>query len=206
MNVSTLELNCYFLHLKVSITSKRVMVRSASCSPVARLLLIPRAHSSPFCSAFSQLLCQCDDHCTENNAYGAVLAAFFAQGEINWQKESILRDLRQLLHVSDERHRFHFGRLVTNEQLMALATKSNNGKRFEFSRVRAIRALFSLIAPQDISEGEVHASCSSARRTGWKVRHRERRREETVRISCPSARPHHLFHSLYSYCLPLPLS
>jgi len=41
----------------------------------------------------------------ELEAYASVLAAFRAQGELTWKKETILGDLRGTLKISDERHR-----------------------------------------------------------------------------------------------------
>jgi hypothetical protein len=38
---------------------------------------------------------------TEYGAYSAVLSAFWAQGELNWSKESFLVDLRHALHIDE---------------------------------------------------------------------------------------------------------
>jgi hypothetical protein len=41
----------------------------------------------------------------EVEAYASIVAAFRAQGDLTWKKESILQDLRAVLKISDERHR-----------------------------------------------------------------------------------------------------
>eukprot|EP01117_Protostelium_nocturnum_P004153 TRINITY_DN1545_c0_g1_i1.p1 TRINITY_DN1545_c0_g1~~TRINITY_DN1545_c0_g1_i1.p1 ORF type:complete len:310 (+),score=112.90 TRINITY_DN1545_c0_g1_i1:166-1095(+) len=47
----------------------------------------------------------------ENEAYAAVLTAFRVQGELTWEKESLLQDLRYHLKIADERHRVETKRL-----------------------------------------------------------------------------------------------
>jgi len=41
----------------------------------------------------------------EMEAYAGVIAAFRAQGELTWKKDSVLQDLRAMLKISDERHK-----------------------------------------------------------------------------------------------------
>lgn len=46
----------------------------------------------------------------ELEAYAAVVLALRAQGELTWKKEQLLHDLRQVLKISDERHRMEITR------------------------------------------------------------------------------------------------
>jgi hypothetical protein len=43
-------------------------------------------------------------HALENDAYELVAKAFYGQGPLTWKKESVLRELRSVLHISEEKH------------------------------------------------------------------------------------------------------
>ncbi|KAL6078401.1 ENT domain-containing protein [Balamuthia mandrillaris] len=57
----------------------------------------------------------------EVEAYCAVLSAFRAQGELTWKKESIMQDLRDILRISEERHRMEIKRVREDEALAEIA-------------------------------------------------------------------------------------
>lgn len=66
----------------------------------------------------------------EMDAYTLTLAAFFAQGELTWQKEGILGDLRQMLRISEEHHQREIQRIWANPSLCALARIQNGGREY----------------------------------------------------------------------------
>jgi len=57
----------------------------------------------------------------ETEAYCALISAFRAQGELTWKKASILEDLRQILKISDERHKLELERVREDENLFIIA-------------------------------------------------------------------------------------
>jgi hypothetical protein len=65
----------------------------------------------------------------EVDAYCAIISVFRAQGELTWKKESILQDLRQLLRISDDRHKMELKRVREDENLAEIA-KLNSGFSF----------------------------------------------------------------------------
>eukprot|EP01087_Luapelamoeba_hula_P019784 TRINITY_DN6611_c0_g1_i1.p1 TRINITY_DN6611_c0_g1~~TRINITY_DN6611_c0_g1_i1.p1 ORF type:complete len:226 (-),score=51.82 TRINITY_DN6611_c0_g1_i1:104-781(-) len=57
----------------------------------------------------------------ENEAYCAVISAFRAQGELTWQKENVLHELRLLLRIADERHKLEIKRVRQDASLAEIA-------------------------------------------------------------------------------------
>eukprot|EP01102_Stenamoeba_stenopodia_P020016 TRINITY_DN767_c0_g1_i1.p1 TRINITY_DN767_c0_g1~~TRINITY_DN767_c0_g1_i1.p1 ORF type:complete len:444 (-),score=109.73 TRINITY_DN767_c0_g1_i1:72-1403(-) len=57
----------------------------------------------------------------EIEAYSAVISAFRAQGELTWQKDRILQELRSVLKVSDEKHRLELLRVESDDTLNEIA-------------------------------------------------------------------------------------
>lgn len=43
-------------------------------------------------------------HCLELNAYQSALAALYASGPLNWEQETLLTNLRLMLHISNDEH------------------------------------------------------------------------------------------------------
>jgi len=62
----------------------------------------------------------------ELEAYASIVTAFRSQGELTWKKESILQELRNILKISDERHKIEVKRAEES-----LSSTANKGKGFE---------------------------------------------------------------------------
>jgi phosphoenolpyruvate synthase/pyruvate phosphate dikinase len=61
----------------------------------------------------------------ENNAYGYIIKAFCAEGELTWEKQNIIDQLKIIFHITEERHRLE---LKKNEENQIIKNISQNCK------------------------------------------------------------------------------
>lgn len=59
--------------------------------------------------------------CTELETYSRVISTFRAQGGLSDAKVRILRDLREVFHISQERHKAEARRVANDERLCTVA-------------------------------------------------------------------------------------
>ena len=58
---------------------------------------------------------------TEVTAYGAVVSALQAQGELSWEKQKLIDRLRDVFHISNERHQAEISRAETDPKIQQIA-------------------------------------------------------------------------------------
>lgn len=60
---------------------------------------------------------------TELESYSHIISVFRAQGSLSEPKAKLLEELRQLFHITQERHRAEVRRAANDEQLCTIAEK-----------------------------------------------------------------------------------
>ncbi|XP_037048053.1 BRCA2-interacting transcriptional repressor EMSY [Bradysia coprophila] len=60
---------------------------------------------------------------SELEAYSQVISTFRAQGSLNEKKSKILKDLREIFHINDDRHKAEIRRATNDEELCTIAER-----------------------------------------------------------------------------------
>lgn len=60
---------------------------------------------------------------TELEAYSQVISTFRAQGSLNEKKSKILKELREIFHINEDRHKAEIRRASNDEELCTIAEK-----------------------------------------------------------------------------------
>lgn len=60
---------------------------------------------------------------TELEAYSQVISTFRAQGSLNEKKSQILKELREIFHINEDRHKAEIRRATNDEELCTIAEK-----------------------------------------------------------------------------------
>lgn len=63
------------------------------------------------------------DVVTELEAYSQVISTFRAQGSLNEKKSNILKELREIFHINEDRHKAEIRRATNDEELCTIAER-----------------------------------------------------------------------------------